>query len=323
MKDFARKVASRGKRFLLRVETSHEPDDYEKYERLRNEIWDFPDDHLSGTRNMMCENYVHEGGSLFLGVFAEDGHGGFPADFEHLAGFSYGFVGVRDKTLGFRESSNLRFYSQFTGVRDAFQSHGLGIRLKEFQKEMLLEIFGIACVICTYDPLTGVNAYRNVHHFGMDVVEYRRATYGAYGGRLNRTDIPTDRFLMSWDLARTQPRPKSRAGSLPNSGPHVLEVEKRDVHGRSGVLELETAAAVDLSVDAPRLQVRIPSDFYRMLRETDTDDPVVRRIPLEWRLMTREAFTNLFARGFRVADFIRPSRAQGGFYLLEKSADAE
>jgi predicted GNAT superfamily acetyltransferase len=323
MKEFSRPVVSKGKRFLLRVEISHEPADYEKYERLRNEIWDFPDDHLSGTRNMMCENYFHEGGSLFLGAFAEDGRGSFPADFEHLAGFSYGFVGVRDKTLGFREPSNLRFYSQFTGVRDAFQSYGLGIRLKEFQKEMLLEIFGIACVICTYDPLTAVNAYRNVHHFGMDVVEYRRATYGAYGGRLNRTDIPTDRFLMSWDLARTPPRPKAPPGASPDSGPEVLKVEKRIVQGRSGVLELETAAEVDLSVDAPRFRVRIPCDFYRMLRETDTDDPVVRRIPLEWRLMTREAFTNLFARGFRVADFIRPSRPEGGFYLLEKSADAE
>ncbi|MCK7540860.1 MAG: hypothetical protein MZV63_63200 [Marinilabiliales bacterium] len=64
-------VAVRDKRFLLRVETSHESADYRKYEDLREEIWGYPDDHMSSTRNMMCENVFHEGGSLFIGAFAE------------------------------------------------------------------------------------------------------------------------------------------------------------------------------------------------------------------------------------------------------------
>ena len=110
--------------------------------------------------------------------------------------------GVRDKEAGFRDRSNLRFYSQYAGVRKAYQSYGLGILIKEFQREMVLGILGVSTVICTYDPLTGVNAHRNVRHFGMDVLEYRVATYGEYGGLLNRLDVPTDRFLMSWDLER-------------------------------------------------------------------------------------------------------------------------
>ena len=71
MSALERTVAVRDKRFLLRVETSRDPEDYRIYEDLRNEIWDFPDDHLAGTRNMMCENVFHEGGSLFIGAFVE------------------------------------------------------------------------------------------------------------------------------------------------------------------------------------------------------------------------------------------------------------
>ncbi|MBE0713686.1 MAG: hypothetical protein IH583_15040 [Candidatus Aminicenantes bacterium] len=102
-------VAVRDRRFLLRVETSHESGDYGMYEDLRNAIWDFPDDRLSGTRNMMCENVFHEGGSLFIGAFVEAPGGGFAAEGKDLVGFCYGFVGVRDKEVGFRDRSNLRF----------------------------------------------------------------------------------------------------------------------------------------------------------------------------------------------------------------------
>ena len=66
MKDLEKTVAVRDRRFLLRVETSHGSEDYGMYEDLRNAIWDFPDDRLSGPRNMMCENVFHEGGSLFM-----------------------------------------------------------------------------------------------------------------------------------------------------------------------------------------------------------------------------------------------------------------
>ena len=215
MRPLEKTIAVRDRRFLLRVETSHESADYRKYEDLREEIWGFPDDHLSSTRNMMCENVFHEGGSLFIGAFAEAGGGGFEVDGKHLVGFCYGFVGVRDKAIGFRDAGNLRFYAQYAGVRKAYQSYGLGILLKEYQREMVLDLLGVSTIICTYDPLTGVNAHRNVHHFGMDVLEYRVATYGEYGGLLNRPDVPTDRFLMSWDLERTG----GRAGLRSRGGP--------------------------------------------------------------------------------------------------------
>jgi predicted GNAT superfamily acetyltransferase len=46
-----------------------------------------------------------------------------------------------------------------------------------------------------------------------------------------------------------------------------------------------------------------------MLQETDVADADVRRIPVDWRLATREVFQGLFARGYRVIDF---RKAKGG-----------
>src|SRR5512135_756015 len=212
MKPLEKTVVAHDKRFLLRVETSDVPQDYAKYEALREEIWGFPDDHLASTRNMMCENVFNRGGSLFIGAFAEAGEAGyFETDGEHLVGFCYGFVGLRDAAIGYRETSNLRFYAQYAGVRKDHQSYGLGILLKEYQREIVLDPMGVSTIVCTYDPMTGVNAHRNIRHFGMDVLEYRVATHGEYGGLcgglLNRPDVPTDRFLTSWDLTRTAARP--------------------------------------------------------------------------------------------------------------------
>jgi predicted GNAT superfamily acetyltransferase len=315
-----RTVVVRDKRFLLRVETSHESEDYGMYEALRDEIWDFPGDHMSGTRNLMCENVFHEGGSLFIGAFVESPGGGFEADGDHLVGFCYGFVGVRDMEVGFRDAANLRFYSQYTGVRKAYQSYGLGVRLKEFQREMVLDVLGVPTVICTYDPLTGVNAHRNVHHFGMDVLEYRVATYGEYGGLLNRLDVPTDRFLMSWELER-KPGRTDYDFEAALSAPQPIVVGLRDVKGKSSELPLEVVERTDVDLPGNLLLVRIPLDFYRMLQETDVADRDVRRIPVDWRLASREVFQTLFARGYRVIDFRRSGqRGPGHYYVLSHPA---
>lgn len=50
-------IVSGDKKFLLRVENSDQSADYQKYENLRQAIWEFADDHLAGTRNLMCENF--------------------------------------------------------------------------------------------------------------------------------------------------------------------------------------------------------------------------------------------------------------------------
>lgn len=323
MRSLEKTVAVRDRRFLLRVETSPDASDYAKYEALREDVWGFPEDHMAGVRNMMCENVFHEGASLFIGAFAEKEGGGFSPDAERLAGFVYGFVGVRDTSIGFRDPRNLRFYAQYAAVRKAFQSYGLGLLLKEYQREMVLDLLGVSTIICTYDPLTGVNAHRNVHRFGMDVLEYRVAVYGEYGGLLNRRDVPTDRFLMSWDLERTGRRP----GCDPEkalAAPPTVRTALRRVAGKSGEIELEAVTGTDPSLSADPVAVPVPLDFYRMLQETDVADAEVRRIPVDWRAATREVFLALFARGYKVVDFLKAdARFPAHRYVLARPSRAE
>jgi predicted GNAT superfamily acetyltransferase len=312
-------VEVKGKEFLITVEGSKASSDYLKYEELRNEIWRFAEDHLPGSRNMMCENFLHEGSALFIGVFVKTEGGEFKQDKAHLVGFSYGFVGVKDKRIAFKALDNLQFYSQYIGIKEDFRSHGLGVLIKEFQKEKVRDLFGINTITCTYDPLTGINAYRNIHYFGMEVLEYRASIYGEFGGLLNRMDVPRDRFFVSWDLKKLIQRPRYDLKPLLTSDYMVVQSDFIKVQGRSGPFKLEVVESVDLSLNGEFLLVQIPFDFYRMLNETDVEDPKVRRIPVEWRMQTRRVFQHFFRKNYRIIDFRRddgiPVR---DFYVLKK-----
>ena len=321
--DKQEKVIRAGERaFLLKVETSADSRDYEKYERLRNEIWGFPEDNLPGSRNLMCENFLHDGGALFIGVYAPGPAGENPPERRFVA-FSYGFVGVKDKETAFKKTDNLRFYSQYTGIREEFRGSGLGVAIKEFQRQKIRDLFGINTITCTFDPLTGVNAWRNVHHFGMEVEDYRVSTYGEYGGLLNRLDVPSDRFFMAWDLRRPAAPGESPWASAWTEELALVRCREEVVAGRGGPLELETLTDIGPEPTEEIHFARIPRDFYTMLRETDVDRPDVREIPVRWRAGTRELFLRLFSRGYAVADFFStPGRRPGNYYVLRKT-DAE
>jgi len=301
------------------VESTARSSEYLKYEDLRNKVWGDPEDRLAGGRNMMCENYLHEGGGLYIGVFAESEGGGFAEDLEHLVGFCYGFAGVKDKAVGFREPKNVQFYSQYTGVREDFQGWGLGVLIKEFQRDVVTNLLGVQIMTCTYDPLTSVNAHRNIHHFGMQVLEYRESVYGEFGGHLNRLDVPRDRFYVSWDLRKQAAFPEYNRKAALDPGNRVVVTRAAEVSGKSGPVSLEVVQGLRLDRRDEVLTVDVPFDFYRMLRETDVQDKEVRNIPLEWRLATRQAFQGLLEKKYRIIDFcLRKGRDERSFYVLKK-----
>ena len=273
----------KGKKFLLKVETSHNYPDYRKYENLRFEIWEEPDDQMPGPRNMVCENYFNDGSALFIAVYIEDDKGLIRESEKNFVGFSYGFVGVGDKEIGFRDPDNLVFYSQYTGVKKGVEEYGLGILIKEFQKNILLTEFGVDTVSCTFDPLTAINAYRNIHHFGMEIADYHEAHYGEFGGRLNRKDIPCDRFYALWHLHEDVRRPSVDAAALLEEKRLVLSSVVQEVEGKNGMISLEIAQEVIFDLNENPLLIEIPYDYYKMLRETDVADEKTRAIPWDWR----------------------------------------
>jgi predicted GNAT superfamily acetyltransferase len=310
-----------GKRFLFAVEMSMDKNDYQKYEDLREEIWKEPTDRMAGERNMLCQNYFNRGSSLFTGVFIEDEAGQFPRDGSHLVGFSYGFIGVKDQELGFRLPENLLFYSQYLGVKKGFQSLGLGVRIKEFQKRIVMDVYGIDTITCTYDPLVGVNAYRNIHRFGMDVLEYKKSYYQDFGGELNRPDVPSDRLNVSWDLRKKVRKPPYVLDDLVDTDHLAVSSQLREFPGHSGSVEMEVVKEVRLDLDQRFVLVEIPLDFYRMIKETDVADKNIRRIPLQWRMKTREVFQELLRRNFKIVDFriYEDKGRKRNFYVLKKT----
>jgi predicted GNAT superfamily acetyltransferase len=313
-------VIFKGRRFLFRVEDSDVPADYLKYEELRNAVWRYPQDSLPGGRNMMCENFLHDGSSLFIGVFVEDEHGVLAVSEERLVGFSYGFVGLKDKDLGFKAPDNLQFYSQYNAVRDDFRGWNLGVLIKQFQREQVRDVFGLSTITCTYDPLTAVNAYRNIHYFGMDVLSYRTDIYGEFGGLLNRLDVPRDRLFVSWDLKKEGRRPEFDLQKWLTPERCVIEMKHVKVPGKSGPIELEAIREVRPAPDRDPLLVEIPADFYLMLRETDVEDENVRRIPLDWRIKTRQVFQTHLGKGYKVSDFcLTKSTPRRCFYVLKRT----
>ncbi len=293
---------------------------YQKYEDLRFDIWEEPNDKMSGTRNMVCENYFYDGSALFIAAYAADKDGTFIEDEKYFVGFSYGFVGVEDKNVGFRDPDNLVFYSMYTGVRNTYLKNGLGILIKEFQKKMLLDIFGVGTASCTFDPLTGVNAYRNIHFFGMDVVDYKVAHYGSFGGRLNRDDVPCDRFYVYWRLKKDIQRPEIEIQKLLDGDHLVLSSEIREVEGKDGCVSLAVPKDLNCGLEKELLFIEIPYDFYTMVRATDVPDETIRKIPLDWRLKTRKAFLALLEREYKIIDFlsVRQEKRIRDFYVLKR-----
>jgi predicted GNAT superfamily acetyltransferase len=70
-------------------------------------------------------------------------------------------------------------------------------------------------------------------------------------------------------------------------------------------------AAIDLSLDAKRISVEIPTGFTQMLSSAPD-------LALEWRMATRQVFTTYFARGYRAVEFFLDRAARKGTYVLTR-----
>ncbi len=125
---------------------------------------------------------------------------------------------------------------------------------------------------------------------------------------------------MLWDLKKKPQRPAYDLEFLLNKKQVVTEVAYAEIQGKSGPLELEVIKDIDISLDQDFLLVEIPFDFYKMLRETDVEDRRVRKIPLEWRVKTRQVFQDLVRRGYKIIDFQQTemNKRKKDFYILKR-----
>jgi len=227
-------------------------------------------------------------GGILLGAFEDSGA---------MVGFVYSIPGVRD--------GRLTQWSHMLGVLPAAREHGLGLRLKLAQRERALAM-GIELIEWTFDPLQAMNAHLNFAKLGVVVEEYEENVYGNSTSPLHH-GTPTDRFIAEWRLTlpHVARRVTQPALVVRDAGVARAPVVNPSRHGEPWV----RPGVADLSLDAQRLLVEIPTGFTEM----QADDPA---LALEWRLTTRAIFESYFARAYRAVDFFLSRESRRGQYLL-------
>src|ERR1041385_2041149 len=126
---------------------------------------------------------------------------------DRLVGFVFGMTGV--------ERGRLVHWSDMLAVRPDLRDHGIGRRLKEFQRDTLLAM-GVGLVYWTFDPLVARNAHLNFNRLGVRVSEYVIDMYGSDTDSALHRGLGTDRFIVAWEIAapgRHDPPPPPEATS--------------------------------------------------------------------------------------------------------------
>lgn len=200
---------------------------------------------------------------------------------DELIGFVFGLTGV--------EPGRIVHWSDMLAVRRGSRGLGVGRRLKEFQRELLLPL-GVEVIYWTYDPLVARNAHLNLGRLGAEVVEYAEDMYGESESELHR-GLGTDRLVVAWRI---------REGSAPLAPP----VDPRAAAGAP-----VAGSAAEPADGAPLVRVEVPADIEAVQRESLEE-------AARWRRVTREAFLAWMGRGYRVVGFLREPGSGRCFYLL-------
>ena len=243
--------------------------EYEECRTIQEEIWG------AGFRELVPPTILlvtQKLGGVCAAAFGSNGR---------MLGFVFGMTGIRD--------GKLAHWSDMLAVRVEARGAHIGERLKHYQRELVRAV-GVDTMLWTFDPLVARNAHLNLNRLGTRVVEYVPDMYGSDTGSPLHGALPTDRFIVAWDLtgddgARAEP---SRPGILVNP------------LGTSG------DPAVEQLPDAPAIRIAIPRDA--------DGEPMARRSA--WRAATRAAFTHYLTRGYEVVGFRRGTAADLPYYEL-------
>jgi predicted GNAT superfamily acetyltransferase len=259
-------------------------DDYAACVDLQEETWGAGFSERVPTAILRVSQMI---GGVSAGAF--DGSG-------DLVGFVFGMTGLRD--------GELVHWSDMLAVRERLRAQGIGARLKQYQREKVVAL-GVRSMLWTFDPLQARNAHFNINILGAVPISYQPDMYGSNTGSSLHGALPTDRFVVKWDLRREQAhRPgddvvRDDDAQLPMANP-------LDADGRPFVSFLEMTPPPR----EPGYRVGIPSDLGAV-QATSAD--AARR----WRTVVRGVMTTLLSHGYAVSGFRRPA---GGapYYVVRR-----
>ncbi len=148
---------------------------------------------------------------LMMVIQAEGGLVGGAFVAGRLVGYIFGFP-TRDPLV--QHSHRLAVLPDARGL-------GLGLRLKQYQREWCLER-GIARVRWTFDPLRAVNATLNIHRLGAQSDTYLVDYYGEMAG-IN-SGIGSDRLLVDWEIGSPVVAALARGEARAPAGSQIVAV---------------------------------------------------------------------------------------------------
>lgn len=230
-------------------------------------------------------------GGVTAGAFGDDGT---------LLGFIFGITGI--------ERGEIVHWSDMLAVREDARNHGIGRRLKDFQREAVRAV-GATRMYWTFDPLVARNAHFNLNRLGARVSEYVTDMYGVDTGSVLHSGVGTDRLIVVWPVTADGAPAASR-----HFGGHVraeAPPSTRDAPVLNGRFESDSAQP---RLDPPlpvMLRIEIPSDILAVRAESGAEAS-------RCRAETRRAFQWALANGYEVQRFERAGDDGPGHYLLAR-----
>ncbi len=230
-------------------------------------------------------------GGVAAGAFRQDGT---------LDGFVFGLTGVKD--------GEVVHWSDMLAVRRSVRDRGLGMRLKHYQRRVLLDR-GVRTMLWTFDPLQSRNAHLCFARLGVVVREYVRDMYPRSDSPLHR-GIGTDRFVALWAMDSSRVVARVERGE-PAPGASVAEgvpaaLDARPAEG------LPEPGQPRPDLEVPRVTVAIPADISAVMAGS-------MEVATAWREATRTVLTAYLERGYEVREVLRGERVSR--YLLIQASD--
>lgn len=222
---------------------------------LQKDVWNFSDADLVPLRMFVVAEKV---GGQVMGAFEGGG----------MVGFALSIPGSR--------SGHLYLHSHMLAVRKEYRNHGLGRRLKLFQREDALAR-GIELIEWTFDPLEIKNAYLNIEKLGAIARRYNINQYGITSSPL-QGGLPSDRLIAEWWLK------SSRVKTLLETGKQL-------------------AFAVETAIE-------VPAQIYAWKAAAET-----RGKAKAVQERNREEFLRRFSDGLAVLGYESDARGNGEFLL--------
>jgi predicted GNAT superfamily acetyltransferase len=215
-----------------------------------------------------------------------------------LVGFVFGITGI--------EHGDVVHWSDMLAVRPEVRDHGVGRRLKEFQRRAVAAIGGRR-IYWTFDPLVARNAHLNFNVFGVRAVEYSRDMYGENTGSDLHRGIGTDRLVVAWPVDDGDLSRRKQETAAARAAPAFQEA------GVLGDAERSDSIARAALGRASHLRIAVPRDVS-VIQTSD-----VTRAS-QWRMSTRAAFEAALRAGYSIQGFTTDAGNDRGYYLLKRQA---